>query len=163
MAKRKQPGKPIARLAKRTELAAAPAHLLDDVRALIRQTRAGVAQAVNSALALLYWQVGHRIRTEILKQKRAEYGQEILPTLSAKLTPEHGNGFSERNLARMVRFAEVFPSGNSTTRCGWPASASRHGRIPEPHIVRFEARRRPSRRERLKLRPPHNPCQNPSR
>src|SRR5262249_55186078 len=34
---------------------------------------------------------------------------EILPTLSAKLVPEYGQGFSERNLARMIGFAEVFP------------------------------------------------------
>jgi hypothetical protein len=32
-----------------------------------------------------------------------------LPTLSAKLVADFGNGFSARNLARMVRFAEVFP------------------------------------------------------
>src|SRR5207245_7259473 len=30
------------------------------------------AQAVNTALVLLYWQVGHRIRTEILQEKRSE-------------------------------------------------------------------------------------------
>jgi len=46
-----------------------------------------------------------------LKEKRARYGEEILPTLSAKLVPEFGNGFSVRNLSRMVRFAEVFPEG----------------------------------------------------
>ncbi|MBL7208291.1 MAG: DUF1016 family protein, partial [Desulfobacterales bacterium] len=45
----------------------------------------------------------------ILKEKRAEYGEEILPTLSAKLVPEFGNGFGIRNLSRMIRFAEVFP------------------------------------------------------
>jgi hypothetical protein len=50
-----------------------PAKLLRDLRNLIQSTRAGVAQAVNSALVLLYWQVGHRIRTEILKEKRATY------------------------------------------------------------------------------------------
>jgi DUF1016 N-terminal domain len=54
-------------------------------------------------------QVGARIRSEILRKKRAEYGEEILPTLSAKLTPEFGDGFSARNLARMIKFAEVFP------------------------------------------------------
>ncbi len=60
----------------------APKALLDDLRSLIRQTREGVAQAVNSALVLLYWEVGHRIRTEILKSQRATYGEEILSTLS---------------------------------------------------------------------------------
>jgi len=46
-----------------------------------------------------------------LKEKRARYGEEILPTLSAKLVPEFGSGFGVRNLSRMVRFAEVFPKG----------------------------------------------------
>jgi len=62
-------------------------------------------------LTILYWQIGSRIRQDILKKKRASYGEEILPTLSAKLVPEFGNGFSVRNISRMVRFAEVFPEG----------------------------------------------------
>ena len=86
-----------------------PGKLLEDLRALIQATRSGVVQAVNSALVLLYWQVGSRIRTDVLHHKRAGYGEKILPTLSAELAPEHGQGFGERNLARMVRFAEVFP------------------------------------------------------
>jgi predicted nuclease of restriction endonuclease-like (RecB) superfamily len=80
------------------------------VRGLILRAREGVAQAVNAALVLLYWQIGQRIRKDILREKRAEYGEQILPTLSAKLVPEYGQGFSERNLARMIRFAEVFPN-----------------------------------------------------
>ena len=43
--------------------------LLEDLRGLIQSARAGVAQAVNSALVILYWEVGHRIRTEILKSR----------------------------------------------------------------------------------------------
>jgi hypothetical protein len=76
---------------------------------LIEASRSAVAEAVNSALVLLYWQVGSRIRADVLRDKRAAYGEQILPTLSAKLAPEYGQGFSERNLARMIRFAEVFP------------------------------------------------------
>jgi predicted nuclease of restriction endonuclease-like (RecB) superfamily len=109
MAKRKPPRKPVVRATKKAALAPAPAGLLDDVRALIRQTREGVAQAVNAALTLLYWQVGHRVRTEILNEKRAEYGERIVPTLAAQLTVEFGQGFAEKNLRRMVQLAEVFP------------------------------------------------------
>jgi predicted nuclease of restriction endonuclease-like (RecB) superfamily len=83
-------------------------NLINDLRTLIASTRDEVARSVNSALVLLYWKVGKRIRQDILKEKRAEYGEEILPTLSAKLVTEFGNGFSSRNLARMVRFAEIF-------------------------------------------------------
>jgi hypothetical protein len=68
-----------------------------------------VAQTVNAELTLLYWHIGRRIHHNILKNKRASYGDEILQTLSAKLTVEFSRGFSNRNLASMVRFAEMFP------------------------------------------------------
>ena len=102
--KRKRPATPLVRITKQTALTPTPAGLLDDLRALIHQTREGVAQAVNAALTLLYWQVGHRIRTEILKEKRAGYGAEICSTLSNELVGEFGNGFSRPNLFRMIRF-----------------------------------------------------------
>ncbi len=83
--------------------------MLRDLRDLIQSTRAGVAQAVNSALVLLYWQVGHRIRTEILKSRRAEYGEQVVPMLANQLALEFGQGFAEKNLRRMIQLAEVFP------------------------------------------------------
>ena len=83
--------------------------LFQDLKSLIVEARQDVARQVNSALVLLYWRVGQRIRQDILKEKRAEYGEEIVPTVSAQLVPEFGEGFSKRNLFRMIRFAEVFP------------------------------------------------------
>jgi predicted nuclease of restriction endonuclease-like (RecB) superfamily len=87
----------------------APARLLEDLRGLIRSTRAGVASTVNAALVVLYWEVGRRIRTEVLKSERATYGDEICSTLSNELIVDFGKGFSRPNLTRMIRFAEVFP------------------------------------------------------
>lgn len=86
-----------------------PAGLVNDVRELILSARQTVARGVNAALVGLHWQIGRRIHQDILNSKRAEYGEEILPTLSAKLVPDFGQGFSPRNLARMISFAEVFP------------------------------------------------------
>ena len=83
--------------------------LLAEVRDLIASARQTVARGVNAALVLLYWQVGHRIRRDILNNQRAEYGAEILPTLSAKLIPEFGQGFSARNLSRMMAFTYTAP------------------------------------------------------
>ena len=80
-------------------------NLISDIRRLIETARHNVAVTVNTSLTILYWQIGNRIRQDILKEKRARYGEEILPTVSAKLVPEFGNGFSARNLSRMVRFA----------------------------------------------------------
>ncbi|MFA5902340.1 MAG: PDDEXK nuclease domain-containing protein [Desulfobacula sp.] len=76
---------------------------------MIEQTRSSVAITVNAGLTLLYWRVGRRIQEDILMHSRAEYGKQILPSLSAKLLIEYGRGWSERNIANMVRFAEVFP------------------------------------------------------
>ena len=96
-----------------TKVSAKPARgvapLLTDVRELILAAREQVARAVDSGLVSLYWHIGRRVHQDILKEKRAEYGEEILQTLSAKLTVEFGRGFSARNLASMARFAEVFP------------------------------------------------------
>ena len=94
-----------------------PKVLLTDLRELIEAARQDVARQVNSALVLLYWRVGRRIRQDTLKEKRAGYGEQILPTLSAELMKEFGAGFTARNLANMVRFAEVFPEKRFCTHC----------------------------------------------
>ncbi len=82
--------------------------LLTEVRQFIVEARQQTARSVNAGLTMLYWQVGDRVRREVLKEKRAEYGGEILQELSAKLEVEFGAGFAEKNLRRMVQFAEVF-------------------------------------------------------
>jgi len=89
--------------------APAPRRLLADLRSLVHATRAGVAQAVNSGQVLLCWEIGRRIRTEVLGRKRAEYGERIVRTAAAELSSEFGRGFSEKNLRHMIRFAERFP------------------------------------------------------
>lgn len=85
------------------------AGLVADVRSMIEQTREAVARTVNAGITLLYWRIGKRIQTEVLGNARAEYGKEILQTLSAKLTEEYGTGFSYSALTRMLNFAENFP------------------------------------------------------
>jgi len=86
-----------------------PKMLLSDLRQLIAEARRDVARQVNSALVLLYWRVGQRIRRDILKEKRAEYGEQIVSALGRQLTDEFGPGWSEKNLWRMVQFVEAFP------------------------------------------------------
>lgn len=87
---------------------AAP-QLLGDIRQLIEQSRGQLAVAVNSALTMLYWHIGHRIRTEVLQGERAAYGEQTVPALAKQLETEYGRGFSEKNLRRMVQFAELYP------------------------------------------------------
>ena len=94
-----------------------------DVSSMIEQTREGVAQTVNAGITLLYWRIGKRIQTEVLGNERAEYGKEIVQTLSQQLTEEFGRGFSRRNLFNMIRFSEVFPDGrivhSLSAQLGW--------------------------------------------
>lgn len=91
-----------------SKLPAGPDALLTEVRELIVAAREGVARTVNTGLVLLYWEIGRRVRRDVLEEKRAEYGQQIVSTLSAQLETEFGRGFSRRNLFNMIRFAEVF-------------------------------------------------------
>jgi predicted nuclease of restriction endonuclease-like (RecB) superfamily len=86
-----------------------PPRLLPDIRTLIEQAREHVARTVNSALVGLHWQIGKRIREDVLHEQRAGYGEEIVSTLSAQLTAEYGRGFGRRNIFRMMQFAECFP------------------------------------------------------
>jgi len=83
--------------------------LLTDVREMILATRQTVAQGVNSALATLYWEIGRRIRQDVLKSKRAGYGEQIVAALGRQLEREFGRGYGEKNLHRMIQFATVFP------------------------------------------------------
>jgi predicted nuclease of restriction endonuclease-like (RecB) superfamily len=83
--------------------------LLRDLRTLITEARQEVARFVNSALVILYWKVGQRIHKDVLKERRAEYGEQVLTALSTNLVAEFGPGFNEKSLRRMVQFAEVFP------------------------------------------------------
>ena len=97
---------------KKTSLTKHPAPagpLLSDVRSLILAAREGVARAVNAGLTLLYWEIGQRIHRDILKEKRAEYGDEIMHALSVQLMGEFGPGFGEKNLRRMLQLAGLFP------------------------------------------------------
>ncbi|MEH6874789.1 MAG: PDDEXK nuclease domain-containing protein [Candidatus Competibacter sp.] len=93
----------------RTELTPNSDDLLGELRGLIDAARQQVAQTVNATLTLLYWHVGQRIRREVLKDGRAEYGEQIVSTLSTQLVREYGQSFGLRSLRRMVQFAEVFP------------------------------------------------------
>jgi len=76
---------------------------------MIAAAREHVARQANATLVILYWNVGRRIRQDILRESRAAYGEEIIKKTSKHLTLEYGRGFSVRNLAYTVKFAEVFP------------------------------------------------------
>lgn len=82
--------------------------LLNELSQLVEQTQQQVIVQNNAALTLLFWQIGFRINETILQNKRAEYGKQIVPTLSAQLETKYGRSFTEKNLRRMLRFADQF-------------------------------------------------------
>ncbi len=83
------------------------ASLLADIRALVEQARRQTAVAVNAGLTLMYWRIGKRIHADMLGGERAAYGEQIVSTLSRQLVAEYGRGFAEKNLRRMVQFAQA--------------------------------------------------------
>ena len=66
---------------------------LADLRTMIESARHMAAVEVNSALVMLYWHVGERMRWEIIGGRRAEYGKQIVYTVGRHLTAEYGRGF----------------------------------------------------------------------
>ncbi len=83
--------------------------LFGDIQLLIESAKSHLAQTASNVLATLYWNVGKRIKAEILGNERAQYGQEIVSALGRQLTAEYGAGFSEKSLWHMIRFVEVYP------------------------------------------------------
>jgi DUF1016 N-terminal domain len=55
------------------------------------------------------WQVGQRIRRDVLHEQRAEYGEQIVATLSRQLTEEFGRGWNKAALTRMCNSLSGFP------------------------------------------------------
>ena len=84
--------------------------LFVSIKELIEQSKQQIAISVNATMSMLYWQIGKRINEELNLQNRAEsYGKQIVATLWRQLEAEYGTSFSEKNLRRMMQFAEVFP------------------------------------------------------
>jgi predicted nuclease of restriction endonuclease-like (RecB) superfamily len=82
--------------------------LFNELSALIEQSQQQVVAQANSTLTLLFWHIGTRINNEILKKKRADYGKQIVSTLSTQLKNKYGRNFEMRNVQRMMQFAEQF-------------------------------------------------------
>ena len=83
--------------------------LFGKISELIEQARKKVATIINQEMVLLYWNIGKTIKDEIIKSDRAEYGKQIVQSLTAQLVPRYGRGFSKRNLWYMIQLYETYP------------------------------------------------------
>ena len=82
--------------------------LLQDLSQLIEQSHQHIVAQANSTLTMLFWNIGNRIKENILQNKRADYGRQVVVALSQELTKKFGRNFEEKNLRRMLQFAEQF-------------------------------------------------------
>lgn len=98
------------------------AQLVRDISGMIDATRKHVAVNANTTLVSLYWQVGNRVHTEVLDERRAPYGAQIVATAGRDLGARYGSGFNEKSLRHMIRFAVAFPDPE---RQAVPAHAAR--------------------------------------
>ena len=84
--------------------------LISDLRQIVEQCRNRVALNVNAELTMMYWHIGERINRDLLGNQRAEYGKQIVSSVSRQLQEEfNSKGFASRNIHRMMQFAQQFP------------------------------------------------------
>ena len=82
--------------------------LFNELAQIIEDSQRQLVSAAISTLTMLFWQVGQRINQNILQNRRAEYGKQIVSTLSTQLKNKYGKNFELRNVQRMMQFAEQF-------------------------------------------------------
>ncbi len=88
--------------------------LLNDIQSLIENAQDKAIRAVDTQRVMLYWNIGQRIYEELQDGKnRADYGKQLLKTLSSDLEPMFGSGYSVRQLELMRQFYKVFPNANT--------------------------------------------------
>ncbi|MGL5110616.1 MAG: PDDEXK nuclease domain-containing protein [Vibrio ordalii] len=95
--------------------------LLNHIRELLTQGRKQALHAVNAAMVQTYWEIGRLIvEDEQQGESRAEYGKQVLASLSKSLSQEFGKGFDVRNLRNMRSFYLAFPIRNAVrTELSW--------------------------------------------
>lgn len=82
--------------------------LYDDVCNIIEQARYRVAVYVNSEASMMNWNVGKRIKEDVLLNKRADYGEQIIKRLAPRLRARYGSGWGYQKLQHCVRAAYTF-------------------------------------------------------
>ncbi len=84
--------------------------LIQDLRQIIEDARGHFASTANYELTMMYWHIGERINHEVLGNQRAEYGKQIVASVSRQLQQEYNiKGFDEKNIRRMMQFTSLFP------------------------------------------------------
>ena len=78
--------------------------LFQDACQIIEQAQVAAYHAVDVTLIKRNWLLGLRIQHEVLKDKRAEYGEQVVKNLANSLTEKYGKGFRQANLYHFIAF-----------------------------------------------------------
>lgn len=82
--------------------------LYSDVCHIIEGSRQRLATTINAEICMMHWQIGKRIKEDVLYSQRAEYGKQIIKNLAEQLTQRFGKGWSIFKLQHCVRAAYTF-------------------------------------------------------
>ena len=93
----------------KTEITSPHGELFKDACSIIEQARAAAYRSVNDALIKRNWLLGLRIQHEVLKDQRAEYGEQVIMKLAEELIDKYGRGFKKSNLYLFVSFYQNHP------------------------------------------------------
>lgn len=82
--------------------------LYSDLCQIIDDTRNRVATYLNTEICLTNWNIGKRIKEDVLYNQRAEYGGQVIKRLAKRLSEKYGSGWSFYKLQHCVRAAYTF-------------------------------------------------------
>jgi len=83
--------------------------LIEELIILVENTKKQVVSYANSSLTTLFWKIGNTVKLGILNNQRADYGKQIVVTVSRELVDKFGRNYEVKNLRRMIQFAEKYP------------------------------------------------------
>lgn len=92
----------------RGELPSDYVEVLDEIKRRIQEERLRVVLSANSAMVVLYWDIGQLILT---RQEQEGWGAKVIDRLSHDLSEAYPDmkGFSSRNLLFMRSMAAAYP------------------------------------------------------
>ena len=104
------------------------AETLNEIKQRIQQERLRVVLTANSAMVLLYWDIG---RTILDRQEREGWGARVIDRLAEDLREGYPDmkGFSARNLLFMRGFAEACPDAEKVKQLV--------SQLPWGHVIRL--------------------------
>ena len=82
--------------------------LIQQIWGIISQSRERAIRSVDHERVVMHWQIGKRIKDDVLYNQRAEYGKQIVKNLSDKLIAQFGKGWGYEKLKHCVRSAYLF-------------------------------------------------------